>query len=38
MELVTTPVAENSPDQFHVVSKGDTLYSVAKKYNMTCGE
>jgi LysM repeat protein len=38
MELVSTPVAENSPDQIHVVTKGDTLYSVAKKYNMTVAE
>ncbi|HYV93748.1 MAG TPA: glucosaminidase domain-containing protein [Chitinophagales bacterium] len=38
LELVTPTVAENSPDQFHVVSKGDTLYSVAKKYNMTVVE
>jgi len=28
-------VAETSPDLFHVVSKGDTLYSLSKKYNIS---
>ena len=28
-------IAEASPDPFHVVSKGDTLYSISKKYNIS---
>ena len=31
----STPISPNGSSAFHVVEKGDTLYSIAKKYNTT---
>jgi membrane-bound lytic murein transglycosylase D len=38
VELTNVSVSESAADQFHVVSKGDTLFSVAKKYNLSIVE
>lgn len=35
---VTPLVVEAAPDPFHVVSRGDTLYSISKKYNISVME
>lgn len=32
---VTPLIADTTPDSFHVVSRGDTLYSISKKYNIS---
>ena len=34
----SVPESENTKIRFHVVEKGDTLYSISKKYNMTVSE
>ena len=38
IDPMSSPLAENSADQFHLVTKGDTLYSISRKYNLTVDE
>ena len=39
MKSANSPVMESpAAGQVHVVSKGDTLYSISKKYNVTVTE